>query len=211
MDAPPFVALPGAVAEPTENLSSDARTVGFLNDQLGDRSADVSDDGRWLTYEELAEIRGISRASAKRLVLRNGWRQRHDNEQAVRILVPPDRLSPGMSRISAAFGSVLAIIRDAHAGEISALREQLVEARCERDQERERANQAEASLAAERQWADTLHQQLNAAKEALEEIPQLRWQVAEARQLIEVPVTQTDEPHEATGRLRYLLSMLRGR
>lgn len=150
MNAPPFVALPSAVVEPTENLSSDARPVGFLNDQLGDRSTDVSDDGRWLTYEELARIRGISSASAKRLVLRNGWRQRHDNEQGVRILVPPDRLSPGMSRISAAFGSVLAIIRDAHAGEISALREQLVEARCERDRERERANQAEASIAAGR-------------------------------------------------------------
>jgi hypothetical protein len=58
---------------------------------------------------------------------------------------------------------MLAIVRDAHAGEIRALREQLVEARCERDQERERAEQAEATIATERQCADILRQQLNVA------------------------------------------------
>jgi hypothetical protein len=33
-------------------------------DRSGDASADVSGDGRWLTYDELAKIRGISRPSA---------------------------------------------------------------------------------------------------------------------------------------------------
>ena len=33
----------------------------------GDTSSDVSGDGRWLTYDELAKIRGISKPSAERV------------------------------------------------------------------------------------------------------------------------------------------------
>lgn len=205
MSISPFVALSSAIVESTRAPPSDARTASLLRD--------MPHDGRWLTYDELANMRGISRASARRLVQRNGWRQQHDDQQTVRILVPLDRWSPSMSDISAAFGNALAIIRDAHAGEIKALREQLVEARYERDQERERAEHAETAIAAERQRADTLEEQLRsanlAAREALEAAAQARWQVAEAQQLASLSI-QADKPQEAMGRLRRLLSILRG-
>src|SRR5215469_9282408 len=88
----------------------------------------------------------------------------------------------------------LAIVREAHAGEITALREQLADARCERDQERARAEQAEAVVTAERQRADTLQQQLQAAELVAQEVAQLRWQVAEAQQAIAF-AAPTDERH----------------
>ena len=211
MDTSPSAALDGGIVEPTENTSSDSRTATFLRGRPGD----TADDGRWLTYEELAKFRGISTTSAKRLAQRSGWPQQHDDQRAVRILVPLERLSPGMSGISEAFGAALAVVREAHAGEIRALREQLAEARCERDQERERARNAEESIAAERQRAETLHEQLHAAKlaarEALDAAAQARWQVAEAQQIIASLSIQADVPQEAMGRLWRLLSMLRGR
>jgi hypothetical protein len=48
------------------------------------------DTDRWMTYPELAAARGISRASAARLVRRRKWRRQTDNQGAVRILVPAE-------------------------------------------------------------------------------------------------------------------------
>src|SRR5215472_3320582 len=96
-------------------------------DRLGDASADMSGDGRWLTYDELAKVRGISRPSAERLVLRNQWRRQRDNQRVVRILVPLDRLSADASDdvsavrsadvspdVSGAFEAALTAIQSAH-------------------------------------------------------------------------------------------------
>jgi hypothetical protein len=55
---------------------------------------DASDDGKWLTYQQLAEIRRISKPSAIRLVMRHRWRRQRDNERVVRVLVPPGMLEP---------------------------------------------------------------------------------------------------------------------
>jgi hypothetical protein len=63
----------------------------------GDQSGDMSDDGRWLTYAQLAASRGISKASAARLVLRKRWRRQRGNDRTVRILVPHDSLSADMT------------------------------------------------------------------------------------------------------------------
>jgi hypothetical protein len=53
-------------------------------------SATDSDEARWLTYNELAEIRRIDRHSAVKLVMRHGWRRQKDNRGALRILVPSE-------------------------------------------------------------------------------------------------------------------------
>jgi hypothetical protein len=54
-----------------------------------------SADGRWMTYEELAADRGISEASARRLVRRHKtWRRQADNRGIVRVFVPPGALEP---------------------------------------------------------------------------------------------------------------------
>jgi hypothetical protein len=61
---------------------------------------DNTQDGRWLTYAELATIRGINRASAVKLVQRERWRRSSGNDRSrtVRVLVPPDWLAPAKER-----------------------------------------------------------------------------------------------------------------
>jgi len=87
-----------------------------------------------------------------------------------------------MSGISAAFGAALDAVREAHAGEIQAVREQLSEARHERDREWERADRiaqqladatrdlttAEAAASEARVALDAARQQATAAQAAAE-------------------------------------------
>jgi hypothetical protein len=49
---------------------------------------DIGEDGRWLTYDELAEARGIDRQSARRMANRSHWRRQKDNSGIVRVCVP---------------------------------------------------------------------------------------------------------------------------
>ena len=51
-------------------------------------------DGRWLTYDEIAKIRGIGRASAVKLAQRERWQRRPGNDRTARVLVPLDWLKP---------------------------------------------------------------------------------------------------------------------
>lgn len=57
-----------------------------------DKTPDTSPDDRWLTFQELAENRGISIASAIRLVRRKRWRRQKGNDDRVRCLVPGHEL-----------------------------------------------------------------------------------------------------------------------
>jgi hypothetical protein len=45
-------------------------------------------DGRWMTYAELADARGIDRQSARRMANRTRWRRQKDNHGVVRVYVP---------------------------------------------------------------------------------------------------------------------------
>ena len=40
----------------------------------------ISEDGRWLSYTELADLRGISKASATRMSFRHKWRRQAGND-----------------------------------------------------------------------------------------------------------------------------------
>jgi chromosome segregation ATPase len=97
----------------------------------------MSGDGRWMTYDELAKLRGIARPSAERLVQRNRWRRQRGNDRTVRILVPMDSLSDDMSDdvsgdvsadtglVASTFETALAAIEAAHARELATLKEQV--------------------------------------------------------------------------------------
>jgi len=55
---------------------------------------DVVSDGRWMTYRELAQARGIKRAAAIRLAQRHKWPKRAgSNDGLAHILVPTAYLS----------------------------------------------------------------------------------------------------------------------
>jgi hypothetical protein len=50
--------------------------------------------GRWMTYDELAALRGIDRLSAVKLALRHGWRKRRDKYRVARVCVPSEWAIP---------------------------------------------------------------------------------------------------------------------
>jgi hypothetical protein len=63
---------------------------------IGERIGEDIGEGRWLTYTELAEIRGIGRESAVKLAQRERWRKLSGNspDRTVRVLVPLEWLKP---------------------------------------------------------------------------------------------------------------------
>jgi hypothetical protein len=97
--------------------------------------ANVVDDDRWLTYDDVARARGTSRDAAIRWVQRHRLRRQPGNDGRVRVFVPPNVLdsAPRQSRPrtdtpsappaeAAAFQAALDAIHEAHAGEVAALR-----------------------------------------------------------------------------------------
>jgi hypothetical protein len=80
--------MSGDGAEDTGNSSGNPigeAGIGFGEDAAG---------GRWLSYAELAEIRGIGRESAVKLVQRERWRRMPSNDRTIRVLVPAEWLKP---------------------------------------------------------------------------------------------------------------------
>jgi chromosome segregation ATPase len=120
---------------------------------------DVGEGGRWMTYSELARIRGIGRESAVKLVQRERWRKLagNDRDRTVRVLVPLEWLKPARQELQGtlpeAIGeelpegipevspqiSALQIAVEALKGENSVLRDQL-------ERERGRADRAEVEV-----------------------------------------------------------------
>ena len=119
-----------------------------------DISGDTSGDGRWLTFDELANLRGITRASAERLAQRSRWSRQLGNDQAVRVLVPTDSLSGG-KRGADAQGLIASALARLEAT-VAALT-----GRAEADW---RAEQAEARADAERIRTETAERQMAQAE-----------------------------------------------
>jgi hypothetical protein len=129
---------------------------------------------RWLSYSQIAELRGISRTSAERLVRRAKWRRQVDNQGVTKAAVPlayaepirtspPDRQAESQAESPpdrALFEVALAAIREAKDGEIAALtgqvdvlRQQLVRADARADGFQVKAEQA-LQMAEELRQAD---------------------------------------------------------
>jgi hypothetical protein len=112
------------------------------------RGTDESTEGRWLTYDELAKVRGIKRIGAVRLAQRQRWRRQPGNDGKTRVWVPTEALAlvrgtrqdansapdgahdsagnsarDGAGTVAAAFEIALAAIREAKDDEIATLRD----------------------------------------------------------------------------------------
>ena len=96
---------------------------------------DEGPDVRWMSYAELAQARGISVASAKRLTLRRKWRRQAGNDGTARVGVPISELAPRTRASKNLVGESAARLVGTLEAALSVLREQ-----CER--ERDRADQA---------------------------------------------------------------------
>lgn len=153
---------------------------------------DDSDGGagaRWMTYGELAEARGTSRASAIRQAQRRRWPRRPGNDGTVRVLVPMTDLAEPATVAQTVTGTVAPTVapdlRDvvealerAHAGEVTALRGQVEQAEARAGVERDRADRAErrADLAdADRRAAEARADRAEARARAAEEAPGAVW------------------------------------
>jgi hypothetical protein len=144
------------------------------------REAFPEGDGQWLTYAEIAVIRGIGRPSAVKLVQRERWRRIPGNERdrSVRVYVPAEWLKPAkepsfpdsipdsipgrLPELTALFSQleqVVALVRD---------RAEVAEARADQADTDRRA--AEARTDAERARADELRAQLEAARREADEL-----------------------------------------
>ena len=172
---------------------------------------------------------GITKASAERLVLRNRWRRQRDNQRVVRILVPLDRLSDDVSGdasddisgdvssdvsgISAAFETALATIREAHAGEVEALREraEVAERRADAADTDRRVAQAQADHAETRvHEAEQGRDLANArADELRDRLDAARQQAQQAQQTAD-ELQQAEEARKGRGRLARLRAAWRG-
>lgn len=118
-------------------------------------------DGRWMSYNELAETRRISGSSALRLVLRRKWRRQKDNHGITRALVPPEWISPAPGKDFEPGAYVHQAIT-ALEFSITALRERAEAAERTASIERERANRATEARDAERNRANALRDRIDA-------------------------------------------------
>jgi hypothetical protein len=57
-------------------------------------------DGQWMTLAELAAARGVSKATAARLVRRKRWRRQPGNDGHVRVFVPEGMDQPALERLA---------------------------------------------------------------------------------------------------------------
>jgi hypothetical protein len=198
------------------------------SDREADDPPDDQPDARWMTFDELARSRGISKLSAAALVRRHRWRRQRDNRGRVIALVPndgpelrraiesdhpPNHRGPASDHppddrpYTAAFDTALAAIEGAHAREIRALQDQLETS----EQGREavlaqladasaRVDRAESAITGERQRADALRDQLGEAEQA----------ARIATDALNV-ARRADEARQARGRFRRAWDGWRGR
>jgi hypothetical protein len=133
-----------------------ARSI-FGMDASMDNGMDASTDGRWMTYAELAEARGIDKASALKLAFRHkDWPRRKNNRGQMQVCVPADwAAGQDKSRDESTDASIdLSSITNRFDAALATLRERAEAA----DQ---RADRAEQALAGERSRADVLRERLD--------------------------------------------------
>jgi hypothetical protein len=147
---------------------------------------DSADGERWMTYAEIADMRGCSRAAAERWTQRQKLRRQPGNDGKTLVLVAPNvveqahprrvpRADPAditpalaafeqaLTTIREAHASEVAALREAHAGETSTLREQLEQARAEAiaalERAEARADAADAAAQAAQDAAEAIRRE----------------------------------------------------
>ena len=142
-------------------------------DNDAEMSAETS-DGRWLDYDQLAQLRRIEKPSAVKLATRNNWRRRKANIGPMQVFVPihwfersqgrRDRYA-NMSADLSAFEAALSAVREAKDSEIASLKAAFEVALSAKDGEivglRAQFERGMAYLDAERRRADELHGRLD--------------------------------------------------
>jgi hypothetical protein len=159
-------------------------------------------EGDWLTYDQIAKLRGTAKVGAIRWVQRHRLRRQPGNDGLVRILVTPDvlaqtspprRSTPTVTpNGAAAFETALAAIREAHAGELTTLRDQLQD-------QRGRVERAEVTIATQTSLIGAAETRAELAEAEARDVQN---KLAEMR--------QADDARKALGRWARLRAAWRG-
>jgi hypothetical protein len=191
-------------------------------DKRADDAADDAADGRWMTYAELGQARGISKESALKLALRRKWRKQDDNRGHVRVYVPiewAERRDIGaasgadaradLSRAINAFGDTIATLRE----QLERERAQAEAAARRADQADARTAAAEVGRAAERARSVVEHDRAEAAERRADALQvQLDQTLAESRDAAQRAerLQRTEEARRNAGLLTRLRAAWRG-
>jgi hypothetical protein len=189
----------------------------------------ADDPARWMTFAELATIRGTSKRAAITLIRRHGWRRQRDNQNRVIALVPltwavtepagqahgeahrethtaPHNEPTGQAH-AAAFETALAAIREAKDSEIATLHGVIEGLRSSISRAEDRAARAEVAAGGERAKADALRDDLSLVRAALDQTQ------AEARDALRraEAVERADADRKARGLVARLRAAWRGK
>src|SRR5215469_9586868 len=147
---------------------------------------DLAEPGdRWVTFAELAALRGTSKRAAVMLVRRHGWRRQRNNAGHTLALVPATWLAhaaddqaddgadhsadhssadvvPMLAALQSTFDAALSALRDGHTAEVSALQvthaSEVRALRTELAEAETRVGRAAAEAQSAREAADDLRQ-----------------------------------------------------
>jgi chromosome segregation ATPase len=206
-----------------------------MDSQAGDQG-----EVRWLSYSQIAALRGISRTSAERMVRRAKWRRQVDNQGVTKAAVPlkyaePDRASPPDSQAEnppeiAAFREAVKALEAAvssltERSEAAEKRADQAEIRVEwaenrADQAEERSDRAVAQAHRAEQMAEDLLAKLDRAQAELAttqdqaEAARREWEAAQIAQgeaeADAAELRQADAARRSLGRLARLRAAWRG-
>ena len=181
-----------------------------MSDRQANRQTD-SDAGQWMSYAQLAEIRGITKKAAQRLTLRHRWRRQPANDGGVLVWVPDDAASPGRQ----AGGQTDRHDRGSDglmAGALAALEDAVTGLRGQLDVANTRALRAETAIVGERARADALRDRLNAQSDDLsfvkEALDRSQAEARAARERAEA-LQREDDARKARGLLARLRAAVR--
>jgi len=201
----------------------DGRRLDNPSDRPPVRATDDA-ASRWISLAELAELRGISRASASKLVGRNRWRRQTDVQGHLLILVPADALMrpagrpqdgprdstadefDGQATDMDAIPALIDALGEAHARATALLREYAEAAE-------RRAERAEQATADERARADRLSETLDTTRAVLatseRQAEQLRDTLDMTQAVLTAAEKRAQEAEDATAVQRGVVTSLR--
>ena len=164
---------------------------------------------RWLTYTELAELRGISKASATRMAFRHKWRRQVGNDGVARVAVPVGREkppdAPSRDATAAKRGDTrdgVMVLQEA----VASLTKRAEQAETRADRAENRAEQAESRLY---KVVEDCLVALKGAEQAQKRADGLETELQQAQQAADA-LRQADDARRRQGRWARLRAAWRG-
>lgn len=165
---------------------------------------------QWMSYDELASIRGITRDAAKRLSFRRKWGRTRGNDNTSRIAVPIAELKaltrhPGDDTVMTPAFTPVSSPLPADVALADALRSQVADLVMRLDRAERRLEDVEAAASAERSTAQTERMAAQAERDRLltmlEAAQQREPTPLSQDHAAKVPVFPAELPHEPTKRV----------